>query len=81
MKWLVLICTLATGCSNVPGSMGNNIGEPDGTSQMMKIADIPPPGQPGVYVVRDYEHGQLCTIARGWEGVSISCQAWELPPP
>ena len=77
MKWLVLVCMLATGCSNP----NIKYEEPDGTSQLMKIADIPPTGQPGVYVVRDYEHGQLCTIARVWEGVSISCQAWELPPP
>lgn len=75
MKYLLLTCILLTGCAQV-----ETYPEPDGTSQMMKIADIPAPGQPGVYVVRDYEHGQLCTIARVWEGVSISCQAWELPP-
>ena len=77
MKYLLLTCVLLTGCSK--GEM-QPYPEPDGTSQLMKIADIPPPGQPGVYVVRDYEHVQLCTIARVWEGVSISCQAWELPP-
>lgn len=79
MRWLVVVCLLATGCQ--PRYADKSFPEPDGTSQMMKIADIPTPGQPGVYVVRDYEHGQLCTIARVWEGVSISCQAWELPPP
>ena len=78
MKYFLLTCVLLTGCSKV---RTEPYPEPDGTSQLMKIADIPSPGQPGVYVVRDYEHGQLCTIARVWEGVSISCQAWELPPP
>lgn len=77
MKWLVLVCMLGTGCSNP----NIKYEEPDGTSQMMRIAALPRGVQDGVYVVRDYEHGQLCTIARAWEGVSISCQAWELPPP
>lgn len=76
MKYFLLTCVLLTGCAKVEAYP-----EPDGTSQLMKIADLPGASNPGVYVVRDYEHGQLCTIARVWEGVSISCQAWELPPP
>lgn len=79
MRLLILLCVLTTGCQ--PCYADKAFPEPDGTSQLMKIADLPGASNPGVYVVRDYEHGQLCTIARVWEGVSISCQAWELPVP
>lgn len=74
MKWLVLICAFTTGCVET-----QPVGEPDGTSQMMKIAKLP--AGHGIFVIRDYEHGQLCTIAKRPDAIAISCQAWELPPP
>jgi hypothetical protein len=79
MKWLLLCAMVATaGCSQPVETYP----EPDGDAPMLLLVDWGRGHIPnGVYAVRDYEHGQLCTVAKTWEGVAISCQSWELPVP
>lgn len=80
MKTLCLLTciVLLTSCQARVKVESKPYPEPDGTSQTLKIADLPI--ERGVYIIRDYEHGQLCTVAvLPLRSTAITCQPWELP--